>query len=116
MVAGEPSEEPDVVFRADVLGETERLSRKSLEGRGALGIYRKSDCIVMITAHGDGRDSFHPLDDLMRFWPVVHQIADTPELVKFPLGQGFERCQIRVNIGNDDNFHKLLSTQAHEHR
>jgi hypothetical protein len=116
VVAGERSEERDVVFRAYFLGETERLSRKSFEGRGALGIYRKSDCIVMITAHGDCRDSFHPLDGFMWSWPIVHQIADTPELVKFPLGQGFERCQIRVNIGNDDNFHKLLSIQAHEHR
>jgi len=83
------SEERDVVFRADFLRETECLSRKSLEGRGASGIYRKSDCIVMITAHGDRRGSLHPLDHFMRPWSVVHQIADTPELVKFPLGQGF---------------------------
>jgi hypothetical protein len=109
VVTGELSEERDVVFRADFLGETERLSRKSLEGRGALGIYGESDCIVMITAYGDRRDSFHPLDDLMRSWPIVHQIANAPELVKFPLGQGFERSQIRVDVGNDDDFHKVLS-------
>jgi len=112
VVAGERSEERDVVFRADFLGETERLSRKSLEGRGASGIYRKSDCIVMITAHGDCRDSFHPLDDLMRSWPIVHQIADTPELVKFPLWQGLQRGQICVNVGNDDKFHKSSASGA----
>jgi hypothetical protein len=116
VVAGERSEERDVVFCANVLCETERLSRKSLEGRGALGIYGESDCIVMITAYGDRRDSFHPLDDLMRSWPIVHQIANAPELVKFSLGQGFKRSQIRVDIGNDHNFHKVLSTRAHEHR
>ena len=57
---GESSEELDVVFRANFLGETERLSRKSLEGQGALGINGEPGCIVMITAHGDGRDCVLP--------------------------------------------------------
>jgi hypothetical protein len=62
--------------------------------------------MVMIATDGNRSMVSHPFDDLIGFWPIVHQIADTPELVEVPLRQCFESGKVGVYVRNDDNFHK----------
>ena len=106
---GKISQELQVFFRANLLGITERLGCQSLEGQGALGINGEPGRMVMIAANCNCSVALHPLDGFMWSWPIVHQIANAPKLVEIALRKGFQRRQIGMNIGNDDDLHRTPS-------
>jgi hypothetical protein len=65
--------------------------------------------MVMVSSNRNCGPICDPLDDLMGLWPIVHEIANAPQLVVVVLGKRFQRSQVGVNIGNDDYLHKHLS-------
>jgi hypothetical protein len=65
--------------------------------------------MIVVATNGNCSIMLHPLDDFMGSWTIVHQIAHAPKLVEISLRKCFQRRQIGVNVGNDDNLHKASS-------
>ena len=106
---GKIPQEPDVVFCQNLLCKAKRLLCEPLKWRRTLWVNGEPGCMIVVATNGNCSIMLHPLDDFMGSWTIVHQIAHAPKLVEISLRKCFQRRQIGVNVGNDDNLHKASS-------
>jgi hypothetical protein len=82
------------------------LSCEFFVRRRTLRIDRESGRLVMIPAHSKMYVRLNPLNNLVRIWSVVYKVADAPQCIVVALGERFERCQISMNVRDDDDLHR----------
>lgn len=87
-------------------GVLKGLVGKLLIWRRALGVDREPGCMVMVPANDNGRIGPHPLDYFMRIWSVIDKIADTPQLIVLAFRERLKRCDVCMDVGNDDDLHR----------
>ena len=69
---------------------------------------------VVVAAHADGAQLAEPRDDLVGVRPVAHDVAQVPHLVHgWDRGEdGVERDQVRVDVGEDGDAHRVEGSAA----